>query len=51
MFFFAGWDRFVHDSGLLQGNILRFRYLGDGHFSVDVWNNLWCRVTMSPDLM
>jgi hypothetical protein len=49
--FAAGWDRFVHDSGLLHGNILQFRYLGDGHFSVSVWNNLWCRVTMSPDLM
>jgi hypothetical protein len=51
MSFAAGWGRFVHDSGLSQCNILRFRYLGGGHFSVYVWNILWCRVIMSPDLM
>jgi hypothetical protein len=51
MSFAAGWDRFVDDSGLSQGNILRFCYLGCGHFSVYVWNNLWCQVIMPPDLM
>jgi hypothetical protein len=51
MSFAAGWDRFVHDSGLSQGNIFQFRYLGGVHFYVYVWNNLWCRVIMPPDLM
>jgi hypothetical protein len=51
MSFAVGSDRFVQDSGLSQGNILRFRYLGGGHFSVYVWSNLWCRAIMPSDLM
>jgi hypothetical protein len=51
MSFTTDWDRFIHDNGLLYGNILRFCFLGDGRFLVYVWNNLWCRVTMPPGLM